>query len=234
MRLMTYSGLWVEASARHPEAFMELAPPHLQEACRWNPQWSFPLWNTTLYGYPRFRLALLGSRYAISGGPEVAEVDQHGNHKPVQELHEFLMPRYVVQPEYHELYLLEMWRPPAWYYENGFGGQLEYSETGTGFHNLEPVFASGGWEGMEWRLNQPFAFPRDVPPYGEEPSIEWAMWAVHKRMEMQALQIAKLERERQSQQKESDIQEAKLKTRDGRRSNMFLEPAVSMAGAYKQ
>src|SRR3990167_3319446 len=177
MLLLTYQGVWVDTSLRHPEPFTILAPKNLQEACAWNPAWPFGLWDTTFYGYPKFRLTLLDSRFVIAGGQEVTFLDNHGNWKTSHPA-EVLYPRYQVGPEYSGRYVLEMWRPAAWYYEHGFANParaIDYSPAGVGVRKIEPVWVEGGWEAIMNGLESPLTFGRDSSQEG----IKTAIWLVH-------------------------------------------------------
>ena len=144
--------------------------------------WPFPLWNTTIYGFPRFRLVLLSSRFQIAGGLEINFHDDHGNLRTARPA-EVFFPRYHVGPNYWGTYALEMWRPAAWYYEHGFASPTrarEYTPAGNSVRNLEPVWVDGGWEAIWNGPEMPLVFTRNV----STDLIEWAIWAVHLKFRM--------------------------------------------------
>ncbi len=177
MLRLTYEGGWVDSSARHPESFTALAPPSLNRACGWNPLWPVPLWDTTIYGYPRFRLVLLSSRYQISGGLEIHFHDKSGNLQTIRPAEVFL-PRYHVRPSFWGTYALEMWRPAYWYFTHGFASPaqaMEYTPAGSGVRSLEPVWEAGGWEAIWNGMESPMVFTRDV----STDLIEWSIWVLH-------------------------------------------------------
>ncbi len=145
--------------------------------------WPFPLWNTTIYGFPRFRLALVSSRFQIAGGLEINFHDDSGNLRTARPA-EVFFPRYHVGPNYWGTYALEMWRPAAWYFEHGFASPTnarEYTPAGNSVRNLEPVWADGGWEAIWNGPEMPLVFTRNV----STELIEWAIWALHLVFEQQ-------------------------------------------------
>lgn len=181
MFLQLYSGGWVETAARNPEVFTILAPERLQRECYWNPLWDFLAWDTTLYGYPRFRLALIDSRYQLAGSTDVLFRDEHGNPTVCKQA-EVLIPRYHVPDHYIGNYALEMWRPAAWYFDNGYADAGAVKHDGCNSVRLrEPVWERGGWDAIENGLGTPLAITRNSPP----DMVRFLMFELHRLFDQQ-------------------------------------------------
>ena len=134
------------------------------------------MWDTTLYGRPRFRLALLSSRFTLTGGHKVTVKDSNGNVVSNSEA-EVLHPLYPNLPKnYHGLYVLEMWRPAAWWFSQGFEGRnaVEYDGAGNGVRSEEPVWPEGNWLAIQ-NGSVPLCFTRDV----STDLVRWAIYATH-------------------------------------------------------
>lgn len=180
MLLLTYRGCWVETSAQHPESFTLHAPDTLQRECIWFPLWPCPLWETAFYGYPRFRVVLVDSRFQIAGSQQVTFLDDHGNWRTCHPA-EVLIPRYRVGPEWCGRYILEMWRPAAWYFKEGYADPAKaviHGPNGKGIRRREPVWDQGAWEAIE-NGGLPLWFNRDVS--GD--MIRWAIWCLHRKFD---------------------------------------------------
>lgn len=222
MWILKYDGKRVESSARHPEQLTILAPENLQEAC-------VRIGGRNLQGKPRYRMVLVSSRYQIAGGHEFTFLDKHGNYQKTCPA-EMLIPRYVTEPAERELYLLEKWQSPEWYYKNGFGADLEidFSVTGKAIRAMEPVWPEGGYEAVWYEAAQMAVWPRDVAP--DHPALAWMIRTSLRAAEFNkeaVLSFVKEERERQRQQ---DIEEATLRNMEKGSPMLFLEPAVSYSG----
>lgn len=193
MFMLRYGGGWVETSHRHPEAFTKLAPQGLQDQCAWNPLWHCNLWDTSIYGYPRFRLALLDSRYTIGGGMMVTIKTPEGGVRQTTP-NEVFYPLYLVPKPYMGTYVLEMWRPPAWFYEQGFASPkaFEHDAVGRAWRNVEPVWPEGGWVGIWKAPESPLVFTRDV----STDLIRWALYVVHLRFDSTAEENTEAQRQR--------------------------------------
>lgn len=200
MYQLQYGGKWRETSHLRPEAFTKLAPDSLQEHCCWNPLWPFKEWETALYGYPRFRLALVSSRYTLSGGHKITRKDSNGNIVSTGEA-EVLYPLYHVPKSYHGLYVLEMWRPAAWWYSQGFDGRraIEYDGAGNGVRSQEPVWPEGNWLAI---MNGavPLCFTRNV----STDLIRWSIYAVHLMFEASTEQLCEAKKQEQDSADEAE------------------------------
>ena len=231
MWVLAYDGRRVESSARHPEQLAVLAPDSLQEACK-------RFGGRNFHGDANFRLALVSSRYRIAGGYDFIFRDTHGNHQKTCPA-EMFIPRYPSARGEWGLYVLERWHPPMWYYDNGFGQQrdVEWSPQGKAIRCMEPVWPRGGYEACWWDINQLFVLPRDVAAESTSPlclSIEQAIWAVRRRAEVTLGMVSNNITETRKTEKEKDIKEGAELIIDSGHSDMFLEPTVSMSGAYKE
>lgn len=228
MRVLTYSGQIAETSYRNPEQFVKLAPPPFQQVCR--TFGGIPIGTSK----PRFRLALMASRYRLIGGKEVTQLDSNGNVKS-RAPEELFIPRYIGMPEVqHKMYVLEQWHPAEWYMERGAGRlSVEYDDAGKGYRNMEPIWCDGAYDGVYWKFGQPLVLGQDAALdwAGSEVSVRWAIWATIKILEQIFDSDLELKREKEeaARVREQDRQHYREIARD-HRSRMFIEPAVSMCG----
>ena len=222
MWMMTYDGGWADTSARHPDQFTVLAPQRLQEKCR-------AIGGTNHRGEARFRLVVLQSRYMISGGLAVTFLDLHGNYQK-QIPAEIFIPRYQAEEIERELYLLEQWRSPQWYYENGFGDPkvaMEWTVGGKTVRCLEPIWPDGGYEATFYEGMQMFVFPRNLSP--DNIVLQWAICSVLRAAHCDKKRVLSGLRDETAKRREKDIEEA-TEVCLNERSNLFIEPAISLAG----
>jgi hypothetical protein len=231
MWVLTYDGRREDSSFRHPEQLIQPAPPYLQKACR-------RFGGENHRGQPNFRLVLVSSRYRIAGGHDFTFLDTHGNYQKTCPA-EMLIPRYPAERWEWGLYLLERWQSPEWFYRNGFGQarDVEWGPQGKAIRCMEPVWPEGGYEACWWDVNQLFVLPRTVTAEGTHPrslSIQQAIWAVRRRAEVTPKMVSTDITETRKAEKERDIQEGAELIIESGHSDMFLEPTVSMAGAYKE
>lgn len=225
MLQLTYGSGWRETSHLRPEHFTQLAPEGLQRECWWQSFWPCHLWDTSLYGHPRFRLALVSSRFTLSGGHVVTIKDAQGNIRSTAPA-VVQYPLYHVPEPFYGCYVLEMWRPAAWWYAQGFGSKraVEYSEFGKGIRAMEPVWPEGNWLGIMNGAN-PFCATRDV----STDLVRWMIHVVKLRFEATNLQIAKLARERSNAadaQEKKDVLEALRSRRPTMPGPMVAIPAA--------
>lgn len=146
MILFPYTGGWtrINPAPRNPELLTKLAPQEYQTAC-------VAAGGRNWYGEPNFRLVILRSRFQHCGGFDFESIQES----------EALLPRYEEVPAYPDCFVLEVWKPPSWYDEQGFGSQehIEWSTTGKSIHKLEPIPARGGYEAVTWEASIPLYFP---------------------------------------------------------------------------
>ena len=233
MWMMKYEGRREDSSFRHPEELVEMAPQHLQEACR-------IYGGVNHRGEPNFRIVRVASRFMIAGGEEFHFYDTHGNYQKACPA-EMLIPRYgyaATEPEYG-LWLLERWHPPEWYYEHNFAGRADdvaYTPDGKATRCVEPIWPEGGYEACWYDLQilQMLVLPIGVSIDAEGLSVAWAIQAV-----LWAERIAKMNQQEKAleaiqakEQKERDktFDENVDSFKDGGHPRLFLEPAVSYSG----
>lgn len=221
MWLMKYDGERVESSARHPEQLTILAPENLQEACvRYG--------GRNLQGKPRFRLVLMSSRYQIAGGHEFTFLDRHGDYLKTCPT-EMLLPRYVAEPAERELYLLEKWRGPEWYYKEGFGiNAVEFNEYGKAIRSMEPIWPEGGYEAVWYDAAQMAVWPRDIS--SEHPALAWMIRTSLRAGEFNKKLVLDQVKEDRERQRKQDIEESTERNMEKGSPMLFLEPAVSYSG----
>lgn len=221
MWLLTYEGGREDTNFRHPEQLAVMAPKHLQEACVRHG-------GLNLYGNPNFRLVLVSSRYQIAGGHEFTFLDRHGDYLKTCPA-EMLIPRYAAQPAERDLYLLEKWRSPEWYYNEGFGvDDVEFNAVGEAVRCMEPVWPEGGYEAVWYEAAQMAVFPKNIS--GDHQALAWMI-----RMSLRAeefnekivLNQVKADRERERRQ---DIEENTQRFMEKGSPRLFIEPAVSYSG----
>lgn len=228
MFLLDYEGRWHDSAARNPELLVSLAPQHLQDAC-------LTYGGTrNWFGEPLFRLVHMMSRFQISGGQMITFLDTNGNYQKCEEHQEVMLPRYHVAAKWHDTYVLEMWHPPQWYYEHGYGGAqaVDYSPEGKRFQNMEPVWDDGGFEAIWNGIQHPFCFPRFYPDGGgplDIDMVKWAVYAVRARLSVEAEQIVKA-RKASWAAKEAKEKGTRLDMINDRIPAWPLTPHVSFAG----
>lgn len=232
MRVLTYEGGVAETSYRHPEQFTKLAPERFQQACLTHGGRPFGT------SEPRLRLAQVRSRFQLVGGQEVAKLDAHGN-LISRDIEELFIPKYNVPEHQRNWWVLEIWRPAEWFYQQRADMvALEYGEAGQAFRKMEPIWPEGAYRAVEWNIGQPFVFSPDylcLESDFEPCSFRWGLWAT-----LQSLsQVVDFKKEVQRGKdgykalREQDKELYKEESRE-HRSGMFLEPTVSMSGAYRR
>ena len=165
----------------------------------------------------------------ISGGLEVTFLDLEGNYQK-QIPAEVFIPRYQAEETERDLYLLEQWRSPRWYYENGFGDPkvaVEWTVAGKALRCLEPIWPEGSYEATFYEGTQMFVFPRNLSP--DNMVLRWAIHSVMRAAHCDSKQVLSGLRDETEKKREKGIEEA-TEVYLNERSNLFIEPAVSFAG----
>lgn len=213
MKLLTYQGQWTETPFRNPESLTVLAPESMQQICR-----TFGGTHGLTY-QPNFRLAICETRFQLAGGQAV-------NVNGVMEATEVFLPRYAVDAECHEHYVLEKWHSPEELVEMGYGvKEIEFDESGNGVRCVEPVWPDGCYEAIWNNPTQPFMFPRNAPL----DIIRWGIYIVHKRMAARVEEIIQFRKEMEEKENAQAKIDMTYEFSQRHRVN-YGDPMVSLAG----